>query len=73
MSLFNDTLRPPAILSDQAVERYLAAIRAEIEPDPFFRRRLRGQVMNRFVATREGMIAAPPWAHDGPAGPRGAL
>ena len=59
MSLFRDTLRPPAILSDEAVERYLKAIRAEIGPDPLFRRRLRGEVMNRYVAAREGIDAAP--------------
>lgn len=59
MSLFRGTIRPPAILSDEAVERYLAAIRAEIRPDPLFRRRLRGEVMNRYVAAREGIGATP--------------
>ena len=29
-----------------------------IKPDPLFQRRLRGQVVNRYVATREGMVAA---------------
>ncbi|HEY7846873.1 MAG TPA: DUF5667 domain-containing protein [Candidatus Limnocylindria bacterium] len=29
-----------------------------IKPDPLFQRRLRGQVLNRYVATREGMVAA---------------
>lgn len=29
-----------------------------IKPDPLFRRRLRGQVVNQYVATREGMMAA---------------
>ena len=59
MSLFRGTIRPPAILSDEAVDRYLAAIRAEIRPDPLFRRRLRGEVMNRYVAAREGIGARP--------------
>jgi hypothetical protein len=59
MSLFRDSLRPPAIFSDEAVERYLAAIRAELGPDPHFRRRLRGQVLNRYVAAREGIGDAP--------------
>jgi hypothetical protein len=59
MSLFRGTLRPPAILSDEAVERYLAAIREELAPDPLFRRRLRGEVMNRYVAAREGRVATP--------------
>ena len=57
MSLFRSTLRPPAILSDEAIERYVHAIRAEIEPDPLFRRRLRGEVVNRHVAVREGIAA----------------
>ena len=57
MSLFRSTLRPPAILSDEAVERYLTALRATVEPDPLFRRRLRGEVVNRYVATREGHVA----------------
>jgi hypothetical protein len=59
MSLFRDSLRPPAIFSDEAVERYLAAIRAELGPDPHFRGRLRGQVLNRYVAAREGIGDAP--------------
>jgi hypothetical protein len=59
MSLFHGTMRPPAVLCDEAVERYLAAIRGELAPDSLFRRRLRGVVMNRYVAAREGMVAAP--------------
>ena len=55
MSLFNRALQPPPRLSDAAVERYLAALRAEIDPDPLFRRRLRTDVVNRFVAAREGI------------------
>jgi len=54
MSLFRDSLRPPPLASDEAVRRYLIAIRAQLEPDPLFRRRLRGVVVNRFVAAREG-------------------
>lgn len=54
MSLFRSSLRPPAIVSDEAIERYLAAIRSELAPDPLFRRRLRGHVVNRYVAAREG-------------------
>lgn len=53
MSLFRSTVRPPAVLSDEAVERYLAAVRAHVDPDPAFRRRLRGVVLNQYVATRE--------------------
>lgn len=53
MSLFQRPLRPPATVSDEAVERYLAAVRADLSVDPLFRRRLRGAVVNRFVADRE--------------------
>lgn len=60
MSLFRGTIRPPAVLSDEAVERYLKAIREELAPDPLFRRRLRGEVVNRYVAAREGMATAAP-------------
>jgi len=56
MSLFRDSLRPPPLASDAAVRRYLELIRAELEPDPLFRRRLRGTVVNRFVAAREGLV-----------------
>lgn len=56
MSLFRPSLRPPAILSDEAIERYVEAIRHELQPDPLYRRRLRGMVLNRYVAAREGAI-----------------
>jgi hypothetical protein len=36
------------------IERHMK----RIKPDPLFQRRLRGQVVNRYVATREGMLAA---------------
>jgi hypothetical protein len=56
MSLFRGTLRPEPIASDEAIRRYIDVIRARIEPDPLFRRRLRGTMLNQFVAMREGMI-----------------
>ncbi len=55
MSVFRPTIDPSPLASEEAVRRYLTAIRAELEPDPLFRRRLRGGVMNRFVAAREGL------------------
>ena len=55
MSLLRDSLRPPPLASDAAVRRYIELIRAELEPDPLFRRRLRGVVVNRFMAAREGL------------------
>ena len=60
MSLFRDSLRPPPIASEDALRRYHEIVRAEIEPDPLFRRRLRGLVTNQFVAIREGAAPAAP-------------
>jgi hypothetical protein len=37
------------------LERHLR----RIQPDPLFRLRLRGQVLNRYVANREGLLPAP--------------
>ena len=54
MSIFTRPIRPEPIASDEAVRRYIEAVRREIEPDPLFRVRLRGTVLNRFVAEREG-------------------
>ena len=54
MSLFNQGLRPPSRASEEAVARYVASIRADLDPDPLFTRRLRGTVVNRYVAQREG-------------------
>ncbi len=51
MSLFCRSLRPPT--TDDAVERYLVSLQSRIAPDPLFRRRLRSQAINRFVAARE--------------------
>jgi len=55
MSLFNRALRPPPTASDEAIARSLAALRSEVRPDPLFQRRLRSDVVNRFVAAREGI------------------
>lgn len=54
MSLFNQGLRPPSRASEEAVARYVASIRVDLDPDPLFTRRLRGTVVNRYVAQREG-------------------
>jgi hypothetical protein len=55
MSLFTNPIRPAPIASDAAVRRYIEAIRHQVEPDPLYRRRLRGQVVNRFVAQKRGI------------------
>jgi hypothetical protein len=52
------TLRPPPN-PDELMHRYFDAEHAGLEPDPLFRRRLRGAVMNRYVAHREGLVASP--------------
>lgn len=44
---------------DRAVERYFAGMRVELTPDPLFKRRLRGVVVNRYVAAREGNEPVP--------------
>lgn len=48
-------LRP----DDPVVARLTRAV-ASLEPDPLFRRRLRGEVLNRHVAVREGLARADP-------------
>jgi hypothetical protein len=58
MSLFTNPIRPAPIASDAAVRRYVDAIRRQIEPDLLFLRRLRGQVVNRFVAQKRGVDLA---------------
>ena len=58
MSLFTNPIRPAPIASDAAVRRYIDAIRRQIEPDPLFRRRLRGEVVNRFFAQKQGVAMA---------------
>ena len=60
MSLFTNPIRPAPIASDAAVRRYIEAIRRQIEPDPLYRRRLRGQVVNRFVAQKRGIDLTGP-------------
>jgi hypothetical protein len=44
---------------DQAMLRRLERAMGRLEPDPLFRRRLRGEIMNRHVAAREGLLAEP--------------
>lgn len=44
-----------SLTPDELVRRHVELVRADLDPDPLFRRRLRGVVTNRFVATREGL------------------
>jgi hypothetical protein len=54
MSMSHASLSP-----DEVVRRYVERVRADLQPDPLFRRRLRGVVTNQFVAAREGLSEAP--------------
>ncbi len=58
MSVFPRSVRPD-LPPDEVVRRYVEVVRRDIEPDPLFRRRLRGTVVNRFVAERESSPVAP--------------
>ena len=58
MSVMSRLTRRDPLSPDDAMRRYVEAIRRDLEPDPLFRRRLRGTVMNEFVARREG-VAVP--------------
>ena len=57
MSATTPPIRPRVHSAEDAVRRYVEASRHDLEPDLLFQRRLRGTVMNRFVAEREGT----PW------------
>ena len=57
MSVLSRPLRPASTASDDAVRRYIEELRRHADPDPLFRRRLRGTVVNRYVAVQEGAIA----------------
>lgn len=48
--------RLKAPLSDDAVVERLALSLRSLEPDSLYRRRLRGAILNRYVATREGLV-----------------
>lgn len=48
----------PGSVDDPTLRRLAFALRG-IEPDPLFRRRLRGEVLNRHVAAREGHLRHP--------------
>lgn len=47
-------IRPPRPDADEEIEQWLAGRARGLDPDPLFRRRLRGQLLNGFVANREG-------------------
>ncbi len=55
-------------VEDRAVVALLQRASAAIEPDPMYRRRLRGRVLNAHVARREGLVRARPQRHMGALG-----
>ena len=63
MSLFNRALRPPPILSDQAIERYLAAIRTQTWSPT----RSSGAGFARLPSTNSSPLARASPARPGPA------
>ena len=44
---------------DQAYAQSLERTLRRLEPDALYRRRLRGELLNRYVATREGLVRPP--------------
>lgn len=47
--------RPPVVPPDEPLARMLERLAHDLEPDPLYRRQLRGETLNRYVAAREGM------------------
>ena len=52
--------QPPPEPPDEATVARLRTAMTELDPDPLFRRRLRGRLLNSYVAVHEGMRPAPP-------------
>lgn len=50
---------PEPLALDEAALRRIKRVYRRPEPDPLFRRRLRGEVVNRYVAEREGYLRRP--------------
>lgn len=50
---------PEPFALDDATLRRVERVYRRLEPDPLFRRRLRGEVVNRYVAEREGLLRRP--------------
>jgi hypothetical protein len=61
LTLLDRALQPRQVSlgMDEALQRRLERALRRVEPDPLFKRRLRGHVLNGYVAAREGLIAEP--------------
>lgn len=57
--------RPPLVPPDEPIARMLERLAHDLEPDPLYRRRLRGEALNRFVAAREGISMERPRSRAG--------
>ena len=51
--------RAHAVQPDDPVARLVARTTGRLRPDPAYQRRLRSQVVNQYVAMREGLVEAP--------------
>jgi hypothetical protein len=51
--------RSPSVQPDDPIARLVARTSTRLRPDPTYQRRLRGRVMNQFVAMREGLVPMP--------------
>jgi hypothetical protein len=51
--------RSPGVQPDDPVVRLVARTSGRLRPEADYRRRLRGQVMNQYVAMREGLVREP--------------
>ena len=52
--------RSPPVRPDDPVARLVARSSGRLRPNPAYRRRLRGRVMNQYVAIREGLLLPAP-------------
>ena len=60
MSLLGRTAGDPMGPAHAVAERVVREAMARLDPDPYFRRRLRSEVMNAWVAVHEGIAEPPP-------------
>jgi hypothetical protein len=51
--------RAPSVQPDDPIARLVARTTAQLRPNPAYQRRLRGRVMNQYVAMREGLMPVP--------------
>jgi hypothetical protein len=58
--------RAPPVQADDPIARMIARTTGRVRPGRSYQRRLRGRVVNQFVAMQEGLVPAPPrYSHSG--------